>query len=78
MYPSVAGARIHRELGFFLLPTFNLESIRRLWCSPLDMYTSTCLDVVEVDLSSEVPESCALIGVLAQDVTLWGRVSEKH
>ena len=32
------------------------------WCSQLDVYTSTRLDVVTVVLYSEVPDSCALFG----------------
>ena len=56
----------------------NGESIRRPWCSQLDVYTSTLLDVVEVALSSEGPESCALLGVLAQDDILWGSGVEQH
>ena len=57
---------------------YNGESVRRAWYSQLDVYTSTHMDVVEVALSSEVPDSCALLAVLAQDATLWGSVSEQH
>ena len=45
----------------------NGESVGRPWCYQLDVYTSTCLDVVAVALYSEVPDSYALLGVLAQD-----------
>ena len=50
----------------------NGESIGHPWCSQLDMYNSTRLVMVEVALYSEAPVSCAIIGVLAQYVTLWG------
>ena len=47
----------------------NGESVRHPQCSQLDVYTSTLLGVVSVELSSEDPESYALLGVLAQDYT---------
>ena len=43
----------------------NGEAIGHPWCSQLDVYTSTCLDMFELVLYSEVPTSCALLGVLA-------------
>ena len=56
----------------------NGEAVGRPWCSQLDLYTSTWLDVVTVVMSSEGPDSCDIIGVLAQDMTLWGTGSEQH
>ena len=47
----------------------NGEFVGRPWCSQLDVYTSACLDVVAVALSSEVPDSCDIPGVLAKDYT---------
>ena len=45
----------------------NCESIGRLWCSQLDVYTSTRLGMVAVALYSEGLDSCALIGVLGAE-----------
>ena len=56
----------------------NSESIKHPWCSQLDLYTSIHLYVVAVVLYSESPESCAIIGMLAQYVTLWGSVAEHN
>ena len=66
------------SLSYSCYQLCNGESIRRPWCSQLDVYTSTRLDVVEVVLSSEGPEQYALLGVLAQDATLWVIVAEQH
>ena len=57
---------------------FNDEPAGRPWCSQLDVYNSTRLDMVAVALSSEGPDSCDLLGALAQDTTLWGSVAEQH
>ena len=57
---------------------FNGEFLGRPWCYQLDMYTSTHLDKVAVALYSEVPYSFALLGVVAQEATLWGIRAEQH
>ena len=56
----------------------NGEATGLPWFSQLDVYNSTHLDVVDLVLSSEVPDSCALLGALAQNATLWGSGSEHH
>ena len=49
----------------------NGGAIGRPLCSQIDVHSPTGLDVVAVALYSEGPDSCALLGALAQDVTLW-------
>ena len=56
----------------------NSESIVHPWCSQINLYPSIHLYVVAVMLYSESPESCAIIGMLAQYVTLWGSVAEQN
>ena len=53
----------------------NGESIRRPWCSQLDVYNSAHLDMVMVALSPVGPASSALLGVLEPAATLWVSVS---
>ena len=48
----------------------NGEAVGHPWCSKLDVYTSTRLDVVAVSMSSEGPDAYALLGVI-KDATLW-------
>ena len=52
---------------------YNGESARLPWCYQLDVYNSTHLEVIAVALYSDSPDSCAILGVLAQDAILWGR-----
>ena len=55
----------------------NGESIGRPWSSQIYLYTSSDLVKVLVALSSEGPDSCALLVVLAPSTTLWGSGAEK-
>ena len=57
---------------------FNDESVRSPWFYQLDVYTSTNLDVVAVAIYSEELDSCDILGVLAQDVTLLVSGEEQH
>ena len=56
----------------------NGEAVRHPWCSWLDVYASTHLAVILVVLSSGVPFSCSLIGVLVQAVAMYVSVSEQY
>ena len=56
----------------------NGEAIGSPYSFQLYVYTSTRLDMVVMAMLSEGPDSCALIGALLHDATLWGSVSEQH
>ena len=47
----------------------NVESIGRVWCSQLDVYTYTRLDLVGVALYSDGIDCSNILGALAQDTT---------
>ena len=55
----------------------NGEPIGRPWSSQIYVYTYSSLVKFVVALSSDVPDSCALLVVLAPSTTLWGSGAEK-
>ena len=48
----------------------NGEAIGNPWYSQIHVYTSAHIEMVVVELYSEGPAACGLLGALAQDVTL--------